>query len=102
MRLEILHVPDCPNTAVLEERLAAILPDYPAVQVSRHVVTTEAEAQLTGMTGSPTILANGIDPFARHGQRPSLSCRIYQDERGNLGAAPTIEQLTRILAGDPA
>ena len=100
MRLEILHVPDCPNTAVLEARLAALLPAFPAVQVSRRLVRSESEAELTGMAGSPTILADGIDPFAHPGQQPSLSCRLYQDDQGNLGPAPAAAQLRRILAGN--
>ena len=98
LHLTILHVPDCPNAAVLEARLAAILPDYPAVQVSRHVVTTEAQADRAGMAGSPTILADGIDPFARPGTRPSLSCRMYLDEHGRPAQAPSSTQLKAVLA----
>ena len=39
------------------------------------------------MAGSPTILTDGTDPFARPGQQPSLSCRLYRDEQGNPGPA---------------
>jgi hypothetical protein len=99
MRLEILHVPDCPNTAVLETRLAAVLLESPAVKVSRHVVTSESEAHRVGMAGSPTVLVDGVDPFARPGMQPSLSCRMYRDEQGNLGPAPSTAQLSHILAG---
>jgi hypothetical protein len=100
MRLEILHVRDCPNAIVLEARLAAVLRELPSVEVSRRVVGSESEARSAGMAGSPALLADGVDPFARPGQRPSLSCRMYRDEHGNLGPAPTAAQLCRILARD--
>lgn len=35
MRLEILHVPDCPGAAALEDRLAKVLADYPAAKAAR-------------------------------------------------------------------
>jgi hypothetical protein len=45
------------------------------------------------MTGSPTLLADGADPFGRPGQLPSLSCRLYPDEHGRLGPAPSPRQI---------
>jgi len=45
------------------------------------------------MTGSPTLLADGADPFARPGQLPSLSCRLYPDEQGRPGQAPSPGQI---------
>ena len=45
------------------------------------------------MTGSPTLLADGADPFARPGLLPSLSCRLYLDEQGRLGPAPSPGQI---------
>jgi hypothetical protein len=53
------------------------------------------------MTGSPTILADGTDPFARPGQHPSLSCRLYPDEHGHLGPVPTTAQLREALSAAP-
>ena len=96
-RLQILHVPDCPGAGVLEGRLAPLLAPRPDIRVTRQVVTTEDEARRLGMTGSPTILADGTDPFARPGLQPSLSCRLYPDEHGRLGSAPTAAQLGQVL-----
>jgi hypothetical protein len=36
------------------------------------------------MHGSPTLLVNGIDPFAPPGSPASVSCRIYRDESGRI------------------
>ena len=99
MRLLILHVPECPGTEALESRLAPLLEARPDIQVVRQVVTTEDEARRLGMTGSPTILIEGADLFARPGQhQPSLSCRLYSDEHGHLGPAPTAVQLSEALS----
>ena len=104
MRLEILQVPDCPNAAVLAARLSELAHDRPDLQVTRQVVTTESDAGLLGMTGSPTLLADGIDPFARLDQKPSISCRLYLDEQGRPGPAPSHGQLRAALrlTGDDA
>ena len=49
------------------------------------------------MTGSPTLLADGTDPFARPGEEPSISCRLYLDEHGRQGPAPSSRQLSDVL-----
>ena len=93
-----MHVPECPGAEALESRLAPLLAARPDIQVEWQVVTTEDEARQVGMTGSPTILAEGADLFARPGQQPSLSCRVYPDEHGHLGPAPTPVQLREALS----
>jgi hypothetical protein len=97
MRLQILHVPGCPGAGLLETRLAPLLAAHPDIEVTRQVLTSQADAERLGMTGSPTLLADGTDPFARPGQHPSVSCRLYADERGHQGPAPSSGQLRQAL-----
>jgi hypothetical protein len=97
VRVQILHVPECPGAEALDSRLAPLLAARPDIQVIRQVVTTEDDARRLGMTGSPTILADGADPFGRPSQQPSLSCRLYPGEHGHLGPAPTTAQLREAL-----
>jgi hypothetical protein len=97
MRLQILHVPDCPGAEALTGVLGRLLAARPDIQVTRQVVTTEDQAGRLGMTGSPTILADGRDLFPSPGQQPSLSCRLYPGEHGQLGPAPTAAQLREAL-----
>jgi hypothetical protein len=63
------------------------------------------------MHGSPTLLIDGVDPFAEPGQPPSMSCRPYRDENGQLSVAPSLSQLRQAIEqalvtapgpGDPA
>jgi hypothetical protein len=95
MTLEILQVPGCPGADLLEDRLAGLLTGRP--RVIRRVVTGQAEAEQLGMTGSPTLLVDGADPFARPGQPPSISCRLYLDEYGRQSPVPSPGQLRAAL-----
>jgi hypothetical protein len=88
MRLVILQVPGCPGADLLAGRLAPLLADRPDIELTRQIVTSEADASRLGMTGSPTLLADGTDPFPGPGQ-PSVSCRLYPDEQGRTGPAPS-------------
>ncbi|MFD6353453.1 organomercurial lyase [Nocardia tengchongensis] len=106
MRLEILQVPDCPNVTVLENRIRQAIAGEPiAVDIEHHVVTDQEQAVAAGMTGSPTLLIDGRDPFAVAGSVPSLSCRLYPSADG-LDGAPSVPALRAALGlaatDDPA
>ncbi|TCO59279.1 alkylmercury lyase family protein [Actinocrispum wychmicini] len=97
MKLQILSVPDCPNVAPLQQRLAAVLAGREDVTVTAEVIDTPEQAIRVGMNGSPTVLVNGIDPFAEPGHAPSVSCRLYRDETGNPTGTPSVAQLRTAL-----
>jgi hypothetical protein len=95
VRLQVLHVPGCPHAAVLVARLVHLLPS-PA-EVEHWVVRDHDEAVTLGMHGSPSLLIDGVDPFAVPDQPASLSCRLYRDENGSLASAPSLVQLHQAL-----
>jgi hypothetical protein len=102
MRITVLTVPDCPNTPLAAERIAGAL-DGRAVPVEVVEVRDEARAAEVGMTGSPTILVDGVDPFAVPGAEPSLSCRLYRRADGTVvGGAPSEADLRDALAAEDA
>ncbi|MFH8476423.1 alkylmercury lyase [Streptomyces sp. NPDC018000] len=97
MRITVLTVPDCPNGPVVQERITAALAGR-AAEVDLVEVHDEAEAARWGMTGSPTVLLDGFDPFARAGTGPSVSCRIYRSADGETEGAPSVSSLREALA----
>ena len=97
MELTLLTIPDCPNAAGFEQRLALALAGRPDAVLRRREVADEREAVQAGMNGSPTLLINGVDPFAVPGQAPGLACRLYRDSAGRPAGAPTVEALRHAL-----
>jgi hypothetical protein len=104
LELTVLTVPDCPNEPVMLERLAEALADHPDARLVRHVVRDEGAAARLGMHGSPTLLINGVDPFAAPDTPTSVSCRIYSRETGQSAGAPSVTALRLALqqAAGPA
>jgi len=49
------------------------------------------------MNGSPTLLVDGIDPFAGPGQHASVSCRLFRDSRGYAEGVPSVRQLREAI-----
>ena len=98
MELTLLTVADCPHAAVFEERLGVALAGHPGAVLRRRVVAGEREAAATGMHGSPTLLVDGVDPFARPGEAASLSCRLYPGAAGEAGGVPSVAALRAALS----
>lgn len=96
MRITVLTVPDCPNAPVVRERIDAALAGR-VVEIETLTVADEAEAVRCGMTGSPTILIDGSDPFRQAGAVPSLSCRVYRHSDGRMDGTPSVDELRRAL-----
>lgn len=97
MELTLLTIPDCPNAAEFEKRLAVALAGRPDAVVRRRKITSDWEAAQAGMHGSPTLLINGVDPFTVPEQAPGLACRLYRDDSGRPAGAPTVQALRQAL-----
>lgn len=97
MKVELLHIADCPNTGIAEANARAALDalGLGAVPVELVTIGTEDEAANTGFGGSPTILVDGIDLFPTTLVH-SLACRVYVTENGFAGA-PTATQIGEAL-----
>ncbi|KRE37380.1 hypothetical protein ASG73_06775 [Janibacter sp. Soil728] len=79
MRIDLLVVPDCPNEQPALALLRECLSEMGLSGVGVHVTTidNQAEAERRGFVGSPTILIDGVDPFAVPGAAAALACRMY-------------------------
>lgn len=96
MRITLQYFDGCPNWRVAEDRLREALADLgrPDQAIDYQRVESPEEAERVSFGGSPTILIDGVDPFADPAGPAGYACRVYA---GN--AAPTVEQFHRALSG---
>jgi hypothetical protein len=84
LHVELLIIRDCPH-ATLAETLARVTLNelgLPHVPVLTTVIETTSEAIRRGFTGSPSIMINGIDPWAQPAGKPALACRLHPSSTG--------------------
>lgn len=103
MDVTLLLVADCPNRDVAQRHLAEALDlvGLGGTPVRQVLVTSDEQARALEFRGSPTVLIDGVDPFAT--QEPTgfgLSCRVYQVASGRAGA-PSVDQLVEALEARP-
>ena len=81
----LLYFDGCPNWRTTDRDLEELRDGY-RFELVRHRVETEEEAARLGFLGSPTVLIEGVDPFAVGGEPTGLACRVYATEDGLRGA----------------
>lgn len=98
MRIELLHIDDCPNTAETQDRLEAALValGHTDIPVHMRLMESPADTENTGFAGSPTITVNGADIFPTGAPANDLACRIYPTP-GGLAGLPTLDQIREAL-----
>lgn len=97
MKLQVLHIDDCPNTVEATARLRRALNTVGLHDITVELVPvrTEVDAANSRFAGSPTFLLDGADLFPAMPTR-SLACRVYPTENG-LAGTPTQAQLEQVL-----
>lgn len=98
MRIELLHIEECPNTAKALEQVEAALAALGHNDVPVHLrnIKSPADTAGTGFAGSPTITADGVDIFPDGAPSSDLACRIYPTPGGYAGV-PTVDQVMKAL-----
>jgi hypothetical protein len=99
MKVTLLYCGDCPNWTVADQHLRELAAGNPEVLIERRVVNTVADAIATEFRGSPSILVDGVDPFASPDTPIGLTCRIYQTPNGPAGS-PALDQLRSVIGHD--
>lgn len=98
MRIEILHIDDCPNWIEAGNRVKAALAALgrSGDEVAFRRLSSSAEAAEVKFAGSPTILLDGTDCFPNGERTVNLACRVYPTDEGFAGA-PTVAQLIEAM-----
>jgi hypothetical protein len=99
MRVELLHIPDCPNARIVARLLKEILHEQGLPQKIVEVSVTDfSQAEALAFPGSPTIRIDGkdVDPtFPEQGYR-GLSCRTYIVD-GKRQGVPSDAMISRAI-----
>lgn len=98
MEITLQYFDGCPNWEVLDHRVAQVVDGRSDVRVTRQRVETAEDAARLGFHGSPTVLVNGVDPFAEEGAPVGLACRVFRTTAG-LAGSPTVDQLREAISG---
>lgn len=99
MQITLQYFDGCPNWEATDADLKALVADRGLDVMVRHQVINTSEAAIQyGFRGSPTVLIDGVDPFADPDTPIGLACRIYATEHGPAGS-PSLDQLAAALTG---
>jgi len=84
----------CPNWKTTHQRLEEAIGDR-SMSIEMQLVESPEEAAAVDFRGSPTVLIDGVDPFADPDTPAAgtLACRVYQGADGS----PTVDQLREAL-----
>ena len=97
MQITLQYFEGCPNWKGASAAIREVLDDLGIEsQVEYQLIDTPEAAERLRFRGSPTILLDGIDPFAQPDAPIGLSCRIYRTPSG-LAGSPSEEQLRKVL-----
>ena len=94
----LLYFDGCPNWREAEARVRRALCEagLPEQVLTLHRVQTSTEAERLSFRGSPSVLVNGVDPFADPAAPVGLACRLYRTARGVEGS-PSVSDLAAVF-----
>jgi hypothetical protein len=92
MVITLQYFDDCPNWTTTVQHLDLLVEEGLDAIVGLELIATHEGAVARGFRGSPTVLLDGIDPFADESAPFGLACRIYRTEQG-LAGSPSLSQL---------
>lgn len=92
MRITLQYFHECPNWQTTAAHLATLVNQGLNATVGYERIDSHEAAIGRGFRGSPSVLIDGVDPFANENAPVGLACRIYRTENGYAGS-PSLSQL---------
>lgn len=92
MRITLQYFSGCPGWKSTEAHIATLRGEGFDLTLERQLIESREAAERLGFCGSPTVLIDGVDPFADHDSEFGLSCRVYMTETG-IAPSPSLDQL---------
>ena len=97
MDIALQYFTGCPNWQNTRADLSRVTAE---LGIDAHIelvrIETQEAAEEHGFRGSPTVLVDGVDPFADPDAPVGFACRIYLTESGPAGT-PSLAQLKGAL-----
>lgn len=97
MEITLQYFDGCPNWKTTAAHLATLVGEGLDATVEYELIDTHELAVARDFHGSPTVLIDGVDPFADDNAPVGLACRVYETEDGYAGS-PTLDQLRAVIA----
>jgi hypothetical protein len=94
-RVTLQYFDGCPHWRLADQRIRELARELDITIEHRKIETAE-EAERLGFRGSPTVLVDGVDPFAKGDEPVGLTCRLYETPTGPHGS-PTTDRLRAAL-----
>lgn len=95
MEVSLLYFDGCPNWRGTDRNLVELASEF-GFRLTRRRVTSAEDAETLEFRGSPTVLVDGVDPFAEEASPVGLACRLYATPDG-LRGAPSVAMLRASL-----
>lgn len=98
MDIRLRYFDGCPGWELALERLRDALRETgrEGEEIALERLESPEQAEALGFTGSPTIVIDGVDPFAEAEAPVGMMCRVYRSDRG-FEPAPSPEQIREAL-----
>ena len=97
MNVTLQYFDSCLHWKTADQRLKDVISNHELnVDLSYQLVVSPEEAESYGFHGSPSILIDGVDPFATDDTQVGYACRVYPTDAGHVGS-PSVEQIAAAL-----
>ncbi|MEX0864070.1 MAG: thioredoxin family protein [Acidimicrobiia bacterium] len=96
MEITLQHFDGCPNWETTAHHLSRLVEEGLDATIGYELIDSHESAVARGFRGSPTVLIDGIDPFANKDGPVGLACRVYRTDHGYAGS-PTLPQLRHAI-----
>lgn len=97
MEITLQYFDGCPSWKTSAAHLATLIGEGLDATVDYELIDSHELAIARDFHGSPTVLIDGVDPFADDNAPVGLACRVFQTEDGYAGS-PTVDQLRTAIA----
>jgi len=99
MNITLQYFDSCPNWKIADERVRSVIADHGLdAHLQYQLIESPDEAEKYGFHGSPTLLVDGVDPFATEDTEVGYACRVYSTDSGPA-AAPSVQHIAQALVG---